>query len=89
MTGPFYFDIIQTVLNVRNFMEISQAANFLAASILISLGVVVIGIACVVLNNIAHKYWKPIKVWQFHSHPDMQAYQITGKDNTELDNLKK
>ena len=50
-------------------MEISQAANFLAASILISLGVVVIGIACVVLNNIAHKYWKPIKVWQFHTYP--------------------
>lgn len=50
-------------------MEISQAANFLAGSILISLGIVVIGIACVVLNNIAHKYWKPIKIWQFHAYP--------------------
>jgi hypothetical protein len=50
-------------------MEIAQAANFLAASILLSLGIIVIGIAIVVLNNIAHKYWKPVKVWQFHSYP--------------------
>lgn len=72
-------------------MEISQAANFLAGSILISLGVVVIGIACVVLNNIAHKYWKPIKVWQFHSYPDLNP-SINPKDNkdsNQVDNLKK
>ncbi len=50
-------------------MEISQAANFLAGSILVSLGIIVIGIAIVVLNNIAHRYWKPVKVWQFHSYP--------------------
>jgi hypothetical protein len=66
-------------------MEIAQAANFLAASILISLGVVVIGIACVVLNNIAHKYWKPIKVWQFHSYPpDVPPNMVNSnvKDNS-------
>ncbi len=71
-------------------MEIAQAANFLAASILVSLGVIVIGIAIVVLNNIAHKYWKPIKVWQFHSYPldvnpntTSSTVEVTTQENTE------
>ena len=47
-------------------MEIAQAATFLAGSILVCLGIVVIGLALVVLNNIFHKYWKPLHIWQFH-----------------------
>ena len=39
-------------------MDMDNAAVFLAGSILYALGIVVIIIATVVVNNIVHKYWK-------------------------------
>ncbi len=44
-------------------MGIEQAATFLAGSILSMLGIVVIVIGLVIINNIIHKYWKPVKVF--------------------------
>lgn len=41
-------------------MEIDTAAEFLVGSILFGLGFCVIAIGLVVVNNIFHKYWKPI-----------------------------
>jgi len=38
-----------------------QAAVFLAASILTALGFIVFVIGAVVVNNILHQFWKPIK----------------------------
>jgi hypothetical protein len=38
-----------------------QAAVFLAGSILIALGFVVVVAASVAINNILHKYWKPVR----------------------------
>ncbi len=40
-----------------------QAATFLVGSILSMLGMVVVVIGVVVINNIIHKYWKPIKIF--------------------------
>ncbi len=40
-----------------------QAATFLVGSILSMLGIVVVVIGVVVINNIIHKYWKPIKIF--------------------------
>jgi hypothetical protein len=48
-------------------MEIAMAANFLAGSILMMLGLTVLIIGVVAINNILHKYWKPVKVAVFHS----------------------
>ncbi len=50
-------------------MDMNQAAVFLAGSILTMLGFVVIIVGLVVVNNILHKYWKPIKIWKFESYP--------------------
>lgn len=52
-----------------------QAATFLAASILLTIGVVVIVIGVVVVNNIIYKYWKTVKVftpesWTAFNPPD-------------------
>lgn len=48
-------------------MEITMAANFLAGSVLMMLGLTVLIIGLVAINNILHKYWKPVKVAVFHS----------------------
>jgi len=42
-------------------MNMDQAAVFLAASILTALGFIVFVIGAVVVNNILHQFWKPIK----------------------------
>lgn len=60
------YDTIQGVL-----MDMDQAAVFLAGSILTALGFVVFIIAVVVVNNILHKYWKPVRMftadsWNFN-----------------------
>ena len=42
-------------------MDIDSASTFLSAAILMGLGFIVVGIVILVLNNIFHKYWKPIQ----------------------------
>lgn len=44
-------------------MDMDQAAVFLAGSILTMLGFIVIFAGIVFINNIAHKYWKPIRMF--------------------------
>jgi hypothetical protein len=48
-----------------------QAAVFLAGSILTALGFIVAVIGVVIINNIIHKYWKPVQIftadsWNFN-----------------------
>jgi hypothetical protein len=44
-------------------MDMDQAAVFLAGSILTALGFIVFVIAVVIINNILHKYWKPVSLF--------------------------
>ncbi len=44
-------------------MEMNQAAVFLAASILLSLGFIIIIAGVIVVNNLIHKFWKPVRFW--------------------------
>ena len=44
-------------------MDMDQAAVFLAGSVLIMMGFVVIIVGAVVVNNILHKYWKPVRIF--------------------------
>jgi hypothetical protein len=49
-----------------------QSAVFLAASILTALGFVVLIAAVVAINNILHRYWKPVKIFtadSWHINP--------------------
>ncbi len=52
-------------------MNLEQASNFLAGGILTMLGFVVITIGIVTINNILHRYWKPVQLFKFldHSYP--------------------
>jgi hypothetical protein len=45
-------------------MTIEQAGNFLIGSILVGLGFCIITVAILVINNLFHKYWKPV-TWGF------------------------
>ena len=44
-------------------MDVENAANILAGSILTGLAFVTIVITVVVINNIIAKYWKPVKLF--------------------------
>jgi hypothetical protein len=50
-------------------MDMDQAAVWLAGSILTTLGFVVVIMGIVVVNNILHKYWKPIQLFRWTDQP--------------------
>lgn len=47
-------------------MDMSQAATFLGASILISIGIIVIAVLLLILNNLFSMFWKPVRIMRFH-----------------------
>jgi hypothetical protein len=44
-------------------MDMNQAATFLGSSILLMMGIVVLVIGVVVINNILNRYWKPVRIF--------------------------
>lgn len=44
-------------------MDMDQAAVWLAGSILFTIGIVVLIVGVVIINNVLHKYWKPISIF--------------------------
>jgi hypothetical protein len=44
-------------------MDMDQAAVFLAGSILTMLGFTVVVAGVIVINNLIHKFWKPVQLW--------------------------
>jgi hypothetical protein len=44
-------------------MDMDTSATFLAGSILVMMGFVVIIMGIVLINNIFYKYWKPVKIF--------------------------
>lgn len=54
-------------------MDMDNAAAFLGGSILFGLGVIAIGIAILVINNLFSKYWKPV---QWTMLPDALAHSF-------------
>jgi hypothetical protein len=55
-------------------MNIDQSAMFLASSILVGLGTIVLIIMVLVINNLFAKFWKPIDMSK-HLFPDSQAFE--------------
>jgi hypothetical protein len=49
-----------------------QAAIWLAGSILFSLGFIVLIATAVVINNILHKYWKPVQFFKWAEYPPIR-----------------
>jgi len=50
-------------------MNLDQAAIFLTGSILTMLGFVAIVIGAVAINNILHRYWKPVRFFYYDERP--------------------
>ncbi len=51
-------------------MNMDQAAVFLAGSILTAIGFIVVVAGIVAINNIIHRYWKPVRIFTPDSwHP--------------------
>jgi hypothetical protein len=44
-------------------MDVTQAATFMAGTILVSTGVVVMIAVAVLINNILHRHWKPVRLF--------------------------
>jgi hypothetical protein len=63
-------------------MDMNQAAVFLAGSILIMLGFVIVVAGTIAINNMIHKYWKPVKIWTFESYPPSVMIQQKDENKT-------
>lgn len=55
-------------------MDMDQAAVWLAGSILTVLGFIVIVIGVVIVNNILHKFWKPVRLFVFGNHMEPSRF---------------
>ena len=68
-------------------MDMDQAAVWLAGSILTMLGIIVIVSSAVVINNIIHKFWKPIRIFTADSwNLNPPSRFITPEDMNEIKN---
>ena len=50
-------------------MDMDQAAVFLAGSILTMLGFIVVAAGIIAINNLLHKFWKPITWMRIQDQP--------------------
>jgi hypothetical protein len=72
-------------------MDMDQAAVFLAGSILTALGFIVVIGAMVVVNNLLHKYWKPVRIFSADSwHINPPAFvSEEPKIEPKIENVKR
>lgn len=63
-------------------MDVDSASTFLSCAILTGAGFAIVGITIIFLNNIFHKYWKPVRIftpdsWRAFNPPDNPAlYEV-------------
>jgi hypothetical protein len=50
-------------------MSMESAAVFMSASILITIGVVVIVMGIIIVNNLFDRYWRPVKMFKYEYKP--------------------
>jgi hypothetical protein len=80
-----YFNQLKDFLG--NKMDMDQTAVWLAGSILITLGFVVVIAGVIVVNNILHKYWKPVRIFTADSwNLNPPSRFITPEDMNEIKN---
>jgi hypothetical protein len=75
-------------------MDMDRAAVFLSGSILIALGFIIVVIAIVVINNILHKYWKPVRIftadsWNINPPSSFAHENELARISPQLDDNKK
>jgi hypothetical protein len=68
-------------------MNMEQAATFLAGSVLVMLGTLVVVSAIVAINNILHRYWKPVTFFRYdyrtYHEEEIQKTDPPGMDKPE------
>jgi hypothetical protein len=50
-------------------MSMDQAAFWLAGSILLTLGIIILVVGILIVNNLFSKYWKPVTLTKYNYHP--------------------
>ena len=53
-------------------MTVDQAATFLVGSILTGLGFIIVFSVIIAINNLFHKYWKPVQIVKWYDAPPMR-----------------
>jgi hypothetical protein len=69
-----------------------QAAVWLSSSILVMLGILVITIIVIFINNILHRYWKPVTIFSResfgifggHHHVNDSLYSVNQEEYDQL-----
>lgn len=57
-------------------MNLEQASNFLSSSILIILGLMAVIAGSVVINNLIHRFWKPVTIFTRESFSIFGGHHI-------------
>ena len=60
-------------------MDMDQSAVWLAGSVLVMMGFIAVIAGLIVINNLLHRYWKPVRIftadsWHFNP-PERFAYE--------------
>ena len=64
-------------------MDMDQAAVWLAGSILTMLGLITVVAGVIAINNLLHKYWKPVRIFtadSWHINPPRYATESELKE---------
>ena len=69
--------------------EVIQAANFVTSSILVCLGIILIIVTILIINNLFSKYWRPIKVFTYIAAKISAEDAATMEENREVTEIKK
>lgn len=69
-------------------MDMEQTAIVLSGTILVCLAIVVIAITTVVINNILHKYWKPVRIFTADSFQPFGRYATEEEIQAAYDALQ-
>lgn len=65
-------------------MDIDQAVNFLAGSILIGIGFIIICTVVIIINNLFSMFWKPIE-WSWPEYGKFAPYEEPVKKEPKID----
>jgi hypothetical protein len=70
-------------------MDVGQAATFMVGTVLVSIGTVVIVAVAVLVNNILHRYWKPVRLFTADSWAAFNPPHVQYIEQGEVDKSKK
>ena len=67
-------------------MNIAQASTFFSGSILVMCGFIVVCVGIIVINNLFHKYWKPVPLFKISDYPTSRF--MTDEEQTAVETVK-